>query len=209
MIGVFHQPSAVLIDPGFLQTLPPRELHCGMAEVIKMAAGFDAEFFAFLEENSGKLASVEAFSKIAAKVIGRSCELKAEVVRQDETESVAGVRELLNFGHTFGHAIEALSEFTLSHGECVAIGMVIAGKLALRCNMWSQDAQERMTALLKAAGLPVAPPENMKFSDILQLMRRDKKNRDGRIAIILPERLGKLTVCRDFSDSELEKVWNL
>ncbi len=82
LIGLFHQPSAVLIDPGFLQTLPARELHCGMAEVIKMAAGFDEDFFAFLEENSGNLASVEDFSTIASKVIRRSCELKAEVVRQ-------------------------------------------------------------------------------------------------------------------------------
>lgn len=208
LIGVFHQPSAVLIDPGFLQTLPPRELHCGMAEVIKMAAGFDEKFFAFLEENSGKLAEFEQFSAIAEKVICRSCELKADVVRQDETESVSGVRELLNFGHTFGHAIESLSDFALSHGECVAIGMVIAGKAAMSRNMWSQDAQMRLVALLEAAGLPVTPPAEMKFADILPLMRRDKKNRDGRIAIILPERLGKLTVCRDFSDSELENIWN-
>lgn len=207
LVGVFHQPQAVLIDPEFLNTLPVRELRCGMAEVIKMAAGFDAGFFEKLEAHAEMLAAVKTFMPLAIEVIGRCCELKADVVRQDETESVSGVRELLNFGHTFGHAIETLSDFSLSHGECVAIGMVIAGRAALLRNMWSEAFQSRLITLLKKACLPVAPPEGMPFSDILQLMRRDKKNRDGRIALILPETLGKLTVKRDFSDEELRLVW--
>ena len=208
LVGVFHQPQAVLIDTGFLQTLPDRELHCGMAEVIKMAAGFDEKFFCLLEEKSSLLPGVETFMPVAPEIIGRCCELKAAVVCQDERESASGVRELLNFGHTFGHAIETLSDFQLLHGECVAIGMVIAGQAAIMRNMWSVDAQNRLKSLLKTAGLPVQIPENIEFEKILQLMRRDKKNRDGRIALILPERLGKLTVCRDFSDDELKTVWN-
>ncbi|MBE6362738.1 MAG: 3-dehydroquinate synthase [Lentisphaerae bacterium] len=207
LVGVFHQPQAVLIDPEFLNTLPVRELRCGMAEVIKMAAGFDAGFFEKLEAHAEMLAAVKTFMPLAIEVIGRCCELKADVVRRDETESVSGVRELLNFGHTFGHAIETLSDFSLSHGECVAIGMVIAGRAALLRNMWSEAFQSRLITLLKKAGLPVAPPEGMPFPDILQLMRRDKKNRDGRIALILPESLGKLTVKRDFTDDELRQVW--
>ena len=178
-----------------------------MAEVIKMAAGFDEEFFSFLEKHAADLAQYKTFSAIAENVIGRSCELKADVVRQDEKESASGVRELLNFGHTFGHAIETLSGFTLLHGECVAIGMVIAGRAALSRNLWSTDAQNRMISLLKKAGLPVNPPSDIAFEDVLQLMRRDKKNRDGRIAVILPEKLGKLTVSRDFTDAELQKIW--
>ena len=131
LVGVFHQPQAVLIDTGFLSTLSDEELRCGMAEVIKMAAGFDTEFFAALETCAEDLAQVATFLPNADKVIARCCELKADVVRRDEKESVSGVRELLNFGHTFGHAIETLSNFELSHGECVAIGMVIAGQAAL------------------------------------------------------------------------------
>ena len=207
LVGVFHQPQAVLIDTGFLSTLPDEELRCGMAEVIKMAAGFDAGFFAGLEACASDLAKVTTFMPHADKVIARCCELKADVVRRDEKESVSGVRELLNFGHTFGHAIETLSNFELSHGECVAIGMVIAGQAALMRNMWSCEWQARLVAMLEKAGLPTLPPENMKFDDILQLMRRDKKNRDGRIALILPESLGTLTVRRDFSDVELRQVW--
>ena len=207
LIGVFHQPQAVLIDPDFLQTLPERELHCGMAEVIKMAAGFDEEFFCFLEKNGADLAQYETFAAISEPVIGRSCELKADVVRRDEKECASGVRELLNFGHTFGHAIETLSGFELLHGECVAIGMVIAGRAALSRGLWSIDAQQRLVALLEKAGLPVNIPDGIAFADVLQLMRRDKKNRDGRIAVILPEKLGKLTVSRDFTDCELQKIW--
>ena len=207
LVGVFHQPQAVLIEPAFLNTLPDRELRCGMAEVIKMAAGFDTGFFEKLEAEADMLATVKTFMPLAVEVIGRCCELKADVVRRDETESVSGVRELLNFGHTFGHAVETLSDFTLSHGECVSIGMVIAGRAALLRNIWSETDQSRLVTLLKKAGLPTRPPENMLFSDILQIMRRDKKNRDGRIALILPESLGKLTVKRDFTDDELRQVW--
>lgn len=209
LVGVFHQPQAVLIDTSFLATLPDRELHCGMAEVIKMAAGFDEEFFCRLENNGTQLENVKDFAAVAPQIIRRCCELKAEVVRQDERESLSGVRELLNFGHTFGHAIETLSNFTLLHGECVAIGMVIAGRAALMRNMWSNSAQERMTALLKMAGLPTAIPDDFAFDKVLQLMRRDKKNRDGRIALIIPEKLGSLTVKRDFSDAELRAAWDM
>ena len=207
LVGVFHQPQAVLVDTGFLKTLPNRELHCGMAEIIKMAAGFDEKFFAVLENKAELLADVETFTPNAPEIIGRCCELKADVVHQDERESASGVRELLNFGHTFGHAIETLCDFQLLHGECVSIGMIIAGQAAMMRRMWSVDAQQRLKSLLKTAGLPVQIPGHIKFEQILQLMRRDKKNRDGRIALILPERLGKLTVCRDFTDSELQAVW--
>ena len=208
LVGVFHQPSAVIIDTAFLETLPAKELHCGIAEVIKMAAGFDENFFVRLESMPDKLADTEHFQPVAAEIICRSCELKADVVRRDEKESVAGVREMLNFGHTFGHAVETLSDFSLSHGECVAIGMVIAGEAAMMRRMWSAAEQTRLIALLKAAGLPVSVPEGMSFDNILELMRRDKKNRDGRITLILPRRIGELCVVRDFSDVELETAWD-
>lgn len=207
LVGVFHQPDLVLIDTEFLRTLPEKELHCGVAEVVKMAIGFDEVFFKRLEEMGGKLSKVESFMPDAEDIIRRSCELKADVVRRDETETVSGVRELLNFGHTFGHAMETLSDFSLSHGEGVAIGMVLAGRAAMMRNMWGEAEQMRMIKLLKAADLPVDVPKTMDFKDILEVMRRDKKNRGGKITLILPRRIGELTVVRDFSDLELEQVW--
>ena len=207
LIGVFHQPEMVLIDTSFLKTLPVRELHSGLAEVVKMAAGFDAGFFEMLERSGSRLSDYSGFEEIAEIAIGRSCELKAQVVAADERETCAGGRELLNFGHTFGHAIESAADFVLSHGECVSIGMVLAGLAACKRGIWSEGWQLRLKDLLEKTGLPVTPPAGLPFEKILSLMRHDKKNRDGHIALILPEKLGKLVTFRDFTDDELRDVW--
>ena len=209
LIGIFFQPEMVLIDTAFLETLPERELHNGLAEVVKMAAGFDAGFFELLESQGVKLHSLAGFKEIAEIAIARSCELKAQVVAADERETCAGGRELLNFGHTFGHAIESAADFVLSHGECVAIGMILAGIAAQKRGVWSDEWQARLSALLTVIGLPVTPPAGLKFDKILSLMRCDKKNRDGHIALILPEKLGKLVTFRDFTDDDLRDVWSL
>ena len=209
LIGVFHQPQRVLIDPGFLRTLPEKELHCGMAEVIKMAAGFDPEFFAFLAEKGSALAGYESFAPFAVKTIARCCELKAMVVAQDEKESAGGVRAHLNFGHTFGHGIESAANFRLSHGECVAIGMVIAGFAALKRGVWSESEQQRLISVLQSAALPTVPPAELTFADVLPVMTRDKKNRDGRIPLVLPEKIGKLFTAADLSGAELQHCWQL
>ena len=209
LIGVFHQPQMVLIEPGFLQTLPAKEWRCGMAEVIKMAVGFDPEFFEFLGAKGSALAGYETFAAFAVKTIARCCELKAMVVAQDEKESAGGIRAHLNFGHTFGHGIESAANFQLSHGECVAIGMVIAGFAALKRGVWSEKEQQRLISVLQNAALPTAPPETLVFADVLPVMTRDKKNRDGKITLVLPEKTGKLFTAADFSFAELQHCWQL
>ncbi|MBR7155646.1 MAG: 3-dehydroquinate synthase [Lentisphaeria bacterium] len=209
LIGIFHQPQMVLIEPAFLRTLPEKEWRCGMAEVIKMAAGFDPEFFEFLAGKGSALAGYETFVPFTVKTIARCCELKAMVVAQDEKESAGGVRAHLNFGHTFGHGIESAADFQLSHGECVAIGMVIAGFAALKRGVWSECEQQHLTAVLQNAALPVTPPESLTFADVLPAMTRDKKNRGGRITLVLPEKIGKLFTATDVSVEELQHCWQL
>ena len=207
LIGVFHQPEMVLIDTDFLQTLPVKELRNGLAEVVKMAAGFDAGFFEFLERNSEKCATVDGFSLIADSAVGRCCELKAEVVAMDECEGASGIRAKLNYGHTFGHAVESSCGFRYSHGECVAIGMVLAGIAAMKRNLWSEIEQTRLVTLLQRLQLPTTIPDGLDFETILAPMLHDKKNVNGMVTLILPCKLGELTVMRDFKADELRDIW--
>ena len=179
LIGAFHQPSAVHIDPHFLSTLPPREFAAGVAEVVKMAVMFDAAFFGYLEEHDLR------DDAVIREMIRRSVTLKAEVVNQDEKE--AGIRAVLNYGHTFGHVIENETGYdTWLHGEAVAMGMVMANALAVRLGALSEEASERITRLLERNGLPthytVADPEAFYEHFFL-----DKKSRAGRIRFVLPD----------------------
>jgi 3-dehydroquinate synthase len=171
MIGAFHQPRAVVIDTDCLKTLPDRELAAGIAEVIKTAAVRDRAFFEWLEANVSDLVARDADALVHA--VGESCRIKAEIVAADERE--AGERALLNFGHTFGHAIEAgVGYGGWLHGEAVAAGMVLAAQLSERLGMISSADVERLRALLLLAGLPVeAPP--LGVERYLDLMGRDKK----------------------------------
>ncbi len=196
LIGSFYQPKAVYIDPDFLDTLPPREYAAGVAEVIKMAVMFDREFFEFLENND--LKSRENIEKI----IARSVSLKAEVVNMDERES--GVRAVLNYGHTFGHVIEnetGYSEYL--HGEAVAIGIVMANRLAVRLGLMSEEEAERVKSLLQKNGLPV----DYRISDIESFYEHfflDKKSNRGKISFILPQNGIGTHIIRD--DIEISDV---
>lgn len=186
MIGAFYQPRAVLADTATLDTLPARELSAGLAEVIKHGAIIDAEFFGWIEHNIGKLMARDP--QALAHAISRSCEIKADVVRQDEREG--GLRAILNFGHTFGHAIEAgLGYGQWLHGEAVGCGMVMAADLSMRAGLVDQATVERVRALVAAAGLPVSAPD-LGTARWLELMEVDKKNEGGAIKFILLKPLG-------------------
>lgn len=190
MIGAFYQPQSVIADLAALDTLPSNELSAGLAEVIKHGAIIDAEFFDWIEANIGQL--VAKNTQALAYAVQRSCEIKAEVVRQDEKES--GLRAILNFGHTFGHAIEAgLGYGDWLHGEAVGCGMVMAADLSHRLGMIDHASKDRITAVVKAAGLPVKAP-NLGTERWLELMQVDKKNEGGQIKFILLHPLGKAVI---------------
>ena len=190
MIGAFYQPRAVLADTGTLATLPERELSAGLAEVIKHGAIIDAEFFGWIEHNIGALMAREP--QALAHAISRSCEIKAEVVRQDEREG--GLRAILNFGHTFGHAIEAgLGYGQWLHGEAVGCGMVMAADLSQRAGLVDAATVERMRNLVAAAGLPTEAPD-LGTERWLELMEVDKKNEGGAIKFILMKPLGSPSI---------------
>ncbi|MFO1362651.1 MAG: 3-dehydroquinate synthase [Burkholderiales bacterium] len=190
MIGAFHQPRAVLADMDTLATLPPAELRAGLAEVIKHGAIRDAPFFDWLEANLDALLGLDR--NALAHAVKRSVEIKAAVVALDERET--GPRALLNFGHTFGHAIEAgLGYGAWLHGEAVAAGMVMAAELSVRLGTLERTAADRLRRLLERAGLPVAGPA-LGPERYLDLMAVDKKAEAGRIRFILLDRLGEARI---------------
>ncbi|GJI92908.1 MULTISPECIES: bifunctional shikimate kinase/3-dehydroquinate synthase AroKB [Duganella] len=186
MIGAFYQPRAVIADTSTLETLPARELSAGLAEVIKHGAIIDAAFFDWIEANMARLMARDKGA--LAYAIARSCEIKADVVRQDEREG--GLRAILNFGHTFGHAIEnGLGYGAWLHGEAVGCGMVMAADLSHRMGLVDAATVARMRALVAAAGLPVKAPD-LGAERWLELMEVDKKNEGGAIKFILLKPLG-------------------
>jgi 3-dehydroquinate synthase len=187
MIGAFHQPRAVLIDTDTLNTLQPREYRAGLAEVIKHGVIRDAAYFDAIEQHLAAILARQ--SEALAWVVKRSCEIKAEVVAQDERES--GLREILNFGHTFGHAIEAGFGYGVwLHGEAVATGMVMASDLSRRMGLLDGVQAERISKLLAASGLPVRA-EGLGAARFMDLMRIDKKSREGRMRFILSHGIGR------------------
>ncbi|EQB8044114.1 3-dehydroquinate synthase [Aeromonas hydrophila] len=203
MIGAFYQPRHVVIDTECLQTLPAREFAAGMAEVIKYGIIWDVEFFCWLEANMFRLQAQEPAA--LAYAIRRCCEIKADVVGQDETEH--GVRALLNLGHTFGHAIEAEKGYgNWLHGEAVAAGTMLAANTALARGDVTEQQVDRIRALLLAANLPVQAPPEMDFAAFIRHMRRDKKVLEGKLRLVLPVGIGHAQVVADVSDAELLAV---
>ncbi len=187
MIGAFYQPQTVIADTATLDTLPARELSAGLAEVIKHGAIIDTVFLDWIEANMAALLAKDPVALTHA--IRRSCEIKADIVRQDERES--GLRAILNFGHTFAHAIEAgLGYGTWLHGEAVGCGMVMAADLSYRLGLIDVVAKDRLTRIVGAAGLPVIAPD-LGLTTWLELMQVDKKNEGGAIKFILLQPLGK------------------
>nr|WP_313174985.1 bifunctional shikimate kinase/3-dehydroquinate synthase AroKB [Massilia sp.] len=190
MIGAFYQPRAVLADTSTLDTLPPRELSAGLAEVIKHGAILDGEFFDWIEANIARLVARDP--QALAHAIARSCEIKADVVRKDEREG--GLRAVLNFGHTFGHAIEAgLGYGAWLHGEAVGCGMVMAADLSQRLGLIDAASVARLRKLVAAAGLPVVAPD-LGAERWIELMEVDKKNEGGAIKFILLKPLGSPSI---------------
>lgn len=190
MIGAFHQPRLVLADTDVLSTLPAREYLSGIAEVVKYGVIGDAPFFDRLERLVAPLRAREPGA--LAEIVKRACENKARVVVADEHE--AGERATLNFGHTFGHAIEVLTDFEVLHGEAVAIGMVMAADLSRRMNWIGAGEATRVRRLLADFGLPTAPPPGLDPAEMRALMGHDKKVRDGRIRLVLMRGIGRVEV---------------
>ncbi len=203
MIGAFYQPKAVFIDIDSLLTLPAREFNAGMAEVIKYGILGDESFFIWLEENISAIKSGDKV--ILAQMIAKCCQCKADIVACDETE--AGVRALLNLGHTFGHAIEAEQGYgKWLHGEAVATGMVLAAKLAVAMNLLEVSELRRMENLILAFDLPVDAPLDMGFAEFIRHMRRDKKNIAGKLRFIVPTAIGKSEIRADVSQDTLQEI---
>lgn len=197
LIGAFYQPKAVFIDPEALKTLDQREFRAGLAEVVKYGVIWDKEFFKFLEDNHGKL--LKPGGELT-RAIERSCAIKAKVVEADETET--GLRSILNFGHTFGHAIENLAGYgTFKHGEAVSIGMIMASDLSVAIGACGKDASSRIKGLLSALGLSVIPPE-IPAPSFIESMRLDKKVVSARIRFVLLSEIGKVFL-RDVTEDEL------
>ncbi len=198
LIGAFYQPKAVYIDPAFLKTLPPREFAAGVAEVIKMAVMFDRSFFDYLKEAD--------FSKeeTIKEMIRRSVELKASVVNQDEKE--AGIRAVLNYGHTFGHVVENETHYsTYLHGEAVSIGMVMANALAVALDLMTQSEADEVKMLLERASLPTRYAIK-DVDDFYEHFFLDKKSAKGSIKFILPKGLGGHTMVTDIDPAIVKKV---
>lgn len=193
LIGAFHQPSLVLIDPDVLQTLPDREFRGGMAEVIKYGVIWDAELFSKLEQSQtlDKLSDVNA--GLIQAILERSCGCKAEVVSKDEKES--GLRAILNYGHTIGHAVESLTGYTqVTHGEAVGIGMVAASRIAVALQMWDHESDCRQLKLIEKTGLPTQLPAKLNIEEIIDSLQSDKKVKSGKVRFILPTQIGTVTI---------------
>ncbi len=205
LVGAFHQPSAVVINLATMATLPEREYVSGIAEVIKYGVIWDAVFFDYLEENIDKLLSRDA--EVLEKVVARCCEIKAEVVGLDERE--AGVRAILNFGHTLGHALEKVSGYgELLHGEAVAIGMAYAAHLSQNVKGLSADECGRIIDLLRRAGLPVGVPDDLAedWAMLRKVMSSDKKSVNALPRFVLARAIGEVVFGVDVPETELQKA---
>ncbi|MFM7447950.1 MAG: 3-dehydroquinate synthase [Leptolyngbyaceae cyanobacterium] len=193
LIGAFHQPRLVLIDPQVLRTLPGREFRAGMAEVIKYGVIWDPKLFEQLEQVKRLDQRSLIPDDLMQEILIRSCQAKAHVVSKDEKE--AGLRAILNYGHTIGHAIESLTGYRLvNHGEAVAIGMVVAGQIAVDLNLWQQTDQDRQQILIQKAGLPTRVPAMVAIDEILASLQTDKKVKAGQVRFVLPTQIGTVTV---------------
>lgn len=204
IIGAFHQPVGVWIDTETLDTLSPRELRCGLAEVVKYGVILDGEFFKELEANADAILAREP--EAIRRIVARSCGLKAEVVTHDEREET-GLRAVLNFGHTIGHAIEVVSGYggRFLHGEAVSVGMVAESRLAERLGWVTADVTARLQALLERFGLPTSAA-GLDHGALLDAMSRDKKNQRGKTRFVLPRTLGRVELTDQPSEADIRSI---
>lgn len=203
MVGAFYQPQCVLADISTFNTLPAREISAGLAEVIKYGLIYDENFHNWLEENITQL--IDKNSEAMAKAVQRSCEIKAEVVAIDEKES--GIRAILNLGHTFGHAIEAVMGYgNWLHGEAVSAGMVMACDMSERLGWIDNSVKQRTIKLLEAALLPTSAPKEISIEQYMDAMAIDKKVSNGTINFVLLKALGKAIITSEYSPEQLEQT---
>jgi len=203
MIGAFHQPLLVFIDSACLSTLAPVEFRAGFAEVVKYGVIRDADFFASCEKQTDAVYALD--TPALQHIIKTSCAIKAAVVAADERES--GLRAILNFGHTVGHVVESLTNYTMfKHGEAVAIGMVAAGRIAVKMGRFEAAQQERLEHVLERAGLPVRTPRRLETDDMIERMRKDKKVSRGQLRFVLPEAIGRVSIVSDVPPMVLREV---
>ena len=199
LVGAFHQPRLVAMDMNVLDTLPESQWRNGLAEIVKYGMIMDKEFFALLENNVEKLNSFD--KEFYCRIIRRSCACKAEVVASDECEK--GRRAILNYGHTAGHAVEKLSNFTLPHGMAVAIGMAAAARLAVLMKLCPAEVEMTQNRLLKKLSLPVNLPEHSDIEAIISAMHSDKKNSKNGITMVLPTAVGSVEIVRGIDEKLL------
>jgi 3-dehydroquinate synthase len=191
LVGIFHPPTAVLVDPHLLATLPLRELRAGFAEIVKHGVIADEPYLRGVASSASELLSADGpMSDRMVSLIVRSVEIKAEVVSRDEREG--GLRKVLNFGHTIGHAVEMVSGFSLLHGEAVAIGMALESTLAERVGLAQTGTAATVIRTLQAIGLPTALPPGFEGDAVIEAMRSDKKGRSGKTRFALPLRIGAM-----------------
>ena len=200
-VGVFYQPRMVVADIETLRTLPPVEITSGLGEVIKHAVIRDSRFFQFLYENMEKIRLMDL--GVMETVVLENARIKAEVVEKDEKET--GLRAILNYGHTVGHAVETVSGFELKHGQAVAIGMVVAARIAARMDILNVDDVNKLEDIIKEAGLPVRMPD-LDIRQVIEAMKHDKKVRQDRLRFVLLKSLGHAFVADEVSPELVEEV---
>ena len=202
LIGAFYQPRAVYIDMDVLSTLPREELLSGLAEVIKYGVVRDHQFLDFLDRNHQKI--LELDSKIIGEMIHTCCRIKAEIVAADERE--ADLRRILNFGHTIGHAVEAASDFSILHGNAVAIGMVAAARISVAKGLLTDDQYNSIYSIVTKFGLPTEVPESLNRDVIKNFILADKKKVKGRVFYILPTSMDRVIITDEVSDKQVDDV---
>jgi len=205
-IGAFYQPRLVISDISTLRTLPTKEFIGGLAEVIKYAVIRDKEFFAYLERNLDQIKSLD--ERLLEEIVYRSSQIKAEIVEKDEKD--LGLRNILNYGHTVGHAIESASDFKMGHGKAVALGMLAAGRISNTLGLLDRNELIRLKGIIQRADLATELP-NLEVGRIVQAIRHDKKVLRGKLRFILPKALGSVFITDEVSLSLVEQVlvnWN-
>ena len=202
LIGAFHQPLMVAMDMHNLTTLPAAEFRNGLAEVVKYGMIMDKEFFALLENNTEKLNNFDL--QFYSQIILHSCRCKSEVVAGDEKEQ--SLRAILNYGHTAGHAVEKLSNYSLPHGTAVAIGMAAAARLAVLMDLCSGDVETAQNRMLEKLGLPSKLPAGSQVPAIIQAVKSDKKNSNGAITMVLPMEIGKVRIVKAVDEVLLRRA---
>ena len=201
MIGTFYQPGLIIADINTLKTLPAEELANGLAEVIKSAAIRGEKFFTFLEQNLDKIKSLDEGA--LEEIVFQSVKIKAEVVEKDEMD--LGLRNILNYGHTIGHALESVSNFSIGHGSAVAIGMLAAARISHMMGILDGNEVVRLKKVIEQAGLPTEMP-NLKSTEIIKAMKHDKKIRRDKVRFVLLKSIGNVFITDEVSPSLVEKV---